>query len=339
MFQVQNLSFYYKEKLVFNDINFILPKGSITGLVGANGVGKTTLMRCMAGLYKPFEGNVAIENIDVHNLPHQAHQKIGYLSDSFGLYPHLSVRQSLEYTALLFNISENTLNNRIDEVLEQVQLTVQQDQQTQTLSRGQRQRLGIAQAIIHQPAFLLLDEPASGLDPQARIELSHLLKTLQKQGMTILVSSHILAELDEYCTHLMVLQNQKISEFTSLNSLNESSISTPNHHDEQGTCTTSLLHKFNVIITDIHDNTTSQFKNTLLDLQLVNEQVLDLQIDELPNTGNNDTNNCCYSFYWPQNVQARKNLLHHLIQQEFSVIEFKAVRENLQERYLKQMNR
>ena len=208
MIEIKNLSFRFGTHRALNELSFTIPEGSITALVGPNGAGKTTLMRCMSALAHPTEGQVLIDGIDSSEDPHACHRLLGFLADNFGLYEELTVEQSLAYFAAAHQMDQQ----RVEEVLEQVNLTNKKKEQIKSLSRGMRQRVGIAQAIIHLPKYLILDEPASGLDPEARIQLAELFKQLNKAGITLLVSSHILAELDQYANHLIVLKAGKLVE-------------------------------------------------------------------------------------------------------------------------------
>jgi ABC-2 type transport system ATP-binding protein len=208
MIEINNLSFRFGTHLALNELSLTIPEGSITALVGPNGAGKTTLMRCMSALAHPTEGQVRIDGIDSSVDPHACHRLLGFLADNFGLYEELTVEQSLAYFAAAHQMDQQ----RVEEVLKQVNLTDKKKEQIKSLSRGMRQRVGIAQAIIHMPKYLILDEPASGLDPEARIQLAELFKKLNKEGITLLVSSHILAELDQYANHLIVLKEGKLVE-------------------------------------------------------------------------------------------------------------------------------
>ncbi len=219
MIKINNLTFDYDHHRALYDINLAIEAHSITALVGPNGSGKTTLMRCIAGLETPLVGSIFVEGIDVLNTPRKAHEKIGYLSDSFGLYKELTVYQCLTYAAYAHKVPAKEVIHAVRAVAEQLDLTPKLHQRTLSLSRGQRQRVAIGQAIIHKPSLLILDEPASGLDPEQRSNLALVFKKLQKDGITLLVSSHILAELDEYSTHILALRNGRIIDHQSLNTL------------------------------------------------------------------------------------------------------------------------
>ncbi len=210
MISVQNLTFDYPGKRALQHVSFSIEPGSITALVGPNGAGKSTLMRCLAALETPSAGSIHIDSLDVLENPREAHALMGYLPDFFGLYDDLSVEQCLRYHAMVQKISKQEQQAAVERVAIRMQIQDLLFQEAKTLSRGQRQRLAIAQAIIHHPKVLILDEPASGLDPEARFHLSQLLVLLSKEGITMLVSSHILSELEDYCTHMLVLRDGRI---------------------------------------------------------------------------------------------------------------------------------
>lgn len=210
MIRAENIIFEYPGKRALDNVSFDIKAGGVTALVGPNGAGKTTLMRSIAALDDPFSGHIYVDGIDTQADPRKVHRHIGYLSDFFGLYEDLTVRQSLSYFARAHLIQENEIKNKVDLAIERLNLRQYVNSRASELSRGWRQRLGIAQSIIHEPKLLLLDEPASGLDPEARQSLSELFLALKDQGMTLLVSSHILAELEDYCTDMLLLRDGKI---------------------------------------------------------------------------------------------------------------------------------
>ncbi|MBL6752604.1 MAG: ABC transporter ATP-binding protein [Nevskia sp.] len=212
MIEASGLVYEYPGMRALDDVSFSLPERSITALVGPNGAGKTTLLRCLAALDEPFAGGITVAGIDVLHQPRQAHRQIGYLPDDFGLYADLSVRQCLLYAGRARGLDEAELVRRVPQVVAELGLAERLPEKAGTLSRGQRQRLAIAQAVIHRPRVLLLDEPASGLDPESRASLSGLMRSLRDGGMTLVVSSHILAELEEYCTGMLVLQRGRVVE-------------------------------------------------------------------------------------------------------------------------------
>lgn len=212
MIIVDRLVYEYPGKRALDDVSFTIPEGSITALVGPNGAGKTTLLRCIAALDQPFSGAIKVAGIDVSEHPRKVHKELGYLSDFFGLYNDLTVRQCLLYSASLHQLDDEKAAAQAEWAADLLELVPYMNNKAGTLSRGWRQRLGIAQAIIHTPRLLLLDEPASGLDPEARIALSQLFRGLRDRGMTLVVSSHILAELEDYCTDMLILRDGKVVE-------------------------------------------------------------------------------------------------------------------------------
>lgn len=216
MIRVRHLDFFYDDKQVLYDISVGLPEGSITGLIGPNGAGKSTLMRCMAGLESPAAGEVLLDKRPILENPRQSFARLGYLPDFFGLPENLTVIQCLTYAAKSRGLPDGRMEELIGESASLLGLSDKLYLKVGGLSRGQKQRVGIGQVIVHRPQFLLLDEPASGLDPEARHELSRLLLTLKAEGMSILVSSHILSELDEYCTHMLVLKNGRMQAFQAI---------------------------------------------------------------------------------------------------------------------------
>jgi len=214
--EIRNLIFEYPGVLALDDVSLKVEQGEITALVGPNGAGKTTLLRCVAALDTPLSGGVTINGVDALTHPRQVHQQIGYLADFYGLYGQLTVEQSLRYAAMAHSIDASVINDAVKRAAERLEIVDRMTQKVATLSRGLTQRLAIAQAIVHEPRLLLLDEPASGLDPEARHALSELFVNLQQQGMTLVVSSHILAELEEYSSSMVIIRNGKIIEHQQL---------------------------------------------------------------------------------------------------------------------------
>lgn len=215
---VDHLTYDYPGRKALDDVSFTIERGSIAALVGPNGAGKSTLLRTLAGLETPSSGRIEIADIDVGDDPRRAHTRMGYLSDDFGLYDDLTVYDVLAFIGGCHKLSGPALHDRITWVTGLLRLQTIAKQKCGTLSRGWRQRTGIAMAILHRPDVLLLDEPASGLDPEARVELAAIMRALQAEGITSMVSSHILAELEEYCTSMLVLRDGRIQEHVSLQS-------------------------------------------------------------------------------------------------------------------------
>lgn len=209
---VENLIFDYPGRRALANVSLSIGHGTITALVGPNGAGKTTLLNCIAALALPAAGRVLVDGIDVHEAPRVAHARMGYLADFFGLYGELSVKRCLAYRARALGIPAAQRAHAIERAAERLGLADRLKDRAGTLSRGLRQRLAIAQAIIHEPPLILLDEPAAGLDPAARLSLSAIFRELQANGMTLVVSSHILAELQDYSTHMLVIDDGRVVE-------------------------------------------------------------------------------------------------------------------------------
>jgi ABC-2 type transport system ATP-binding protein len=205
--EVRRLRKEYGTFLAVDDIDLDVPAGAVLALVGPNGAGKTTLMKMIAGLLAPTSGTSRVAGFE-H--PKDIHRKLGFLPDFFGLYDDLTVREYLEYFARAYGLDKNTRKERVDAAIAAMMLEPKADSFLQNLSRGQRQRAGIARTLINDPPVILLDEPASGLDPEARHELQELFLRLAKMGKTLVVSSHILTELEEYCSHVAMIQKGKL---------------------------------------------------------------------------------------------------------------------------------
>ncbi len=216
LIEVRGLVYDYQGRRAVHGASFDVPEGSVTALVGPNGAGKTTLLRCMAGLEEPLSGSVRIAGIDVLEHPRKAHLQLGFLQDFFGVYDGLTVVQNVRHAASIMAIQAARVNEAADEAIRAVGLAALQGRLATELSRGQRQRLAIARTIVHKPKLLILDEPASGLDPEARRELSHLILGLQKGGTTLVVSSHILTELEDYSTHMLAMREGRLRPLTEI---------------------------------------------------------------------------------------------------------------------------
>ena len=219
MIEARGITYEYPGTRALDDVSFSLPARSITALVGPNGAGKTTLLRCLAALDEPLAGAIEVDGVDVQRNPRLCHARVGYLSDFFGLYDELSARRCLLYTAGAHGLPPPERAAAVQRAAERLGIVPLLETRAGELSRGLRQRLAIAQAILHQPAVLLLDEPASGLDPDARHALAALFLALREAGMTLLVSSHILAELDEYCDRILILREGRLVEHRALREL------------------------------------------------------------------------------------------------------------------------
>ena len=210
MIKIQHIYKSYRRVDALKDLSLEIPPGSIYGLIGPNGAGKTTLIRILAALLAPTAGEVWFDGEEVVRQPALIQRKVGYMPDFFGVYPDLTAGEYLEFYAGIHDIPRKKQSSTVNDLLELVDLSSKRDANVETLSRGMKQRLCLARALVHDPAVLLLDEPASGLDPRARVELRELLRTLQELGKTIIISSHILLELAEMCTDIAIIQGGQL---------------------------------------------------------------------------------------------------------------------------------
>lgn len=203
---VRNLRVRYGKLEAVKGITLEIPQGEVFGFIGPNGAGKSSTIRVLATLQPSFEGRARIMDLDIRSKPHLVREKIGYVPDFFGVYEDLTAREYLHFFAAAYRLPLSKRKSVVDDVLQLTDLTHKIDSPVDSLSRGMKQRLSLARVLLHDPAVLLLDEPASGLDPRARIEMRELLKALKEMGKTILISSHILHELAQLCTRIGIIE-------------------------------------------------------------------------------------------------------------------------------------
>ena len=206
MLVLDGLTRYYGSFLALDHLSLTIHDGELHGFVGPNGAGKTTTMRILATLLKPTEGTAALDGVDVAGHPREIRRLMGYMPDFFGVYDRLKAWEYLDFYARCYGFGQKERRRMTDSLLELVNLTDKRDSYVDVLSRGMKQRLCLARALIHDPDLLILDEPASGLDPRTRVEYTAILKELRDQGKTLLVSSHILSELSELCTSIGIIE-------------------------------------------------------------------------------------------------------------------------------------
>ena len=203
-----NLTRRYGRMVALDHLNLTVARGSIYGFIGPNGAGKTTTLRLLAGLIEPTSGEVRL--MGQRLIPGGGQRLVGYMPDFFGVYDDLRVWEYLDFFARCYGLEAARRRRMVDELLNLVDLADRRNAYVQSLSRGMQQRLCLAHALVHDPPVLLLDEPASGLDPRARVELRELLRTLRDMGKTVLVSSHILSELAEVCNEIGIIDSGKM---------------------------------------------------------------------------------------------------------------------------------
>src|SRR5437870_4242243 len=210
MIETRDLTKMYGDLYALNRLTLKLERGDVYGFIGPNGAGKTTTMRILATLLNPTWGEATVCGYSIYNGAKEIRRLMGYMPDFFGVYDDMKVIEYLEFFAAAYRIKGLERKKKCEQVLELVDLGYKRDALVTSLSRGMTQRLGLARVLLHEPQVLLLDEPASGLDPRARIEMRGLLKELRKMGKTILVSSHILPELADICNKIGIIERGKL---------------------------------------------------------------------------------------------------------------------------------
>jgi ABC-2 type transport system ATP-binding protein len=222
--QINNLRKYYGATRAVNDISFSFTSGQIFGFVGPNGAGKSTTMRVLATLDEPTSGDCTIDGISVVEDPEKGHRLVGYVPDSLPSPRDISVHEYLDFFARAYGLRGDKRRKVIDEIEDFTNLTGIREKHVNALSKGMKNRVSVARALVHDPPVLVMDEPASGLDPRARIELRELLKVLAGQGKAILISSHILTELAEICTGAVFIERGKLLRAGTLQQLLETDL-------------------------------------------------------------------------------------------------------------------
>jgi len=206
--ELQNISKLYGSQKVLDQINLSINKGEITGLLGPNGAGKSTLMKIISCFLPPTEGKATVYGFDVMENPIEVKSRIGYLPEHNPLYPEMYVREYLQYVAGIYKM-KGDLKAGIDEIVEMTGLTLEQNKKIGALSKGYRQRVGLAQSLIHNPDVLILDEPTTGLDPNQLVEIRELIKKIGKEK-TVLLSTHIMQEVEAICDRVLIIHKGKL---------------------------------------------------------------------------------------------------------------------------------
>ncbi len=210
MLYINNLSKNYGAFVAVNNLSLHVPKGDLFGFVGPNGAGKTTTIRMTCGLLKPNFGTIMVGGISQKESTDAVKRMIGYVPDFFGVYDNFKVWEYMEFYGSTYGIKEKDMKKITDDLLALVNLSDKREVYVDTLSRGMKQRLCVARALIHNPELLILDEPSSGLDPRARVEMKELLMNLNSMGKTIIISSHILADIAEMCTSIGIMNRGRL---------------------------------------------------------------------------------------------------------------------------------
>ena len=220
----QNVSKNFARRKAVDNVNLKIDSGEIFGLVGPNGAGKTTTMRMLVTLLNPDHGEILVGGYSVRKTPQEVRRQIGFMPDSFGVYGDMTVKEYLEFFAACYRIPSINRPTLINDLLELVDIPHRRDDMVDTLSTGLKQRLSLARVLIHDPSILVLDEPASGLDPRARVEIRELLLEVSRLGKTILFSSHILADVAELCTRVAIMEGGKLAALGTLDQLSEKAV-------------------------------------------------------------------------------------------------------------------
>ena len=219
--EVKNLHRHFGSLRAVDGVSFSVDPGQVVGFIGANGAGKTTTMRIIATLDYPNRGIIKVSGIDVVQYPSQVRTRIGWMPDSFGTYDNMTVIEYLDFFARALGFRDAERKERVTDVMDFTDLTPLSDRLINKLSKGMGQRLCLGRALIHDPDVLILDEPAAGLDPKARVELKHLIRILAEDGKTVFISSHILSELGEMCDSLLMIDQGRIIHHGSAESLKQ----------------------------------------------------------------------------------------------------------------------
>ena len=220
MIKVQGISHYFGKLCVLDDVWFDVPKGAVLGFIGPNGAGKTTTLRMITTLLEPQQGRILVDGHDVVEDPAAVRKIMGFMPDDFGVYDRVTVSEYLEFFSAAYNIPIEARAKNMDAVMELTDLGPLRDRLVAAMSKGMKQRLAIARTLLHDPKILILDEPANGLDPRARIEMRDLIEQLQSLGKTIVLSSHILTELSDMVSSVVILEKGKVLVSGSVDKIN-----------------------------------------------------------------------------------------------------------------------
>ena len=269
----KDISKRFGNLIALNKISFEVPENSIYGILGANGSGKSTLMRILAGLIKSWDGKIEYKNKPITNTSNKIISKFGFLIESPSFYEFLTAQDNLEIFSRISNVNSDQITN----VLDTVNLTNRSQDKVKTFSYGMKQRLGLAQALLHDPKVLILDEPNNGLDPRGIQDMSKLIRTLQAKGKTIFISTHILNEVEEICTHFTVLNKGRNIPTQNLDSINSTKSYFTIEVDNIKIALENLKNKDFITIHETKYNKITFQSDNLIDLQTISS-ILDKNI-------------------------------------------------------------
>ena len=250
--ETKNLTKRYGEFTALNDLSIAITRGQILGFIGPNGAGKTSTIKILVGLSRPTSGSASIAGADCVRNARKIRKLVGYMPDVFGSYDNMRVVEYLDFFGAAFGIGRRARRKRIDEVLETTNSTYMRDRFVESLSHGMRQRIGIARTLLHDPQVLILDEPANGLDPEARIEMRKIILDLAAMGKTLIVTSHILPELARICDQVAIVHSGVLRAFGPLEEITrqfnqqrmvEAQLMSPSQLDEAAKLIKGLVEK------------------------------------------------------------------------------------------------
>ena len=219
--EIKNLVRYFPRTKAVNNISFGFDKGQIFGFVGPNGAGKTTTMRILATLDQPQYGDCFVDGYSVTQYPEKVRKLVGFMPDALPMHNDISVREYIDFYARAYNVQNPTRNKIVNEVMDFTDLHVIADKTLNALSKGMKQRVSLARALVHEPKVLILDEPANGLDPRARVQMRELFRALAENGMAILISSHILTELGELCDGVVFIEKGQLLDAGTISEISQ----------------------------------------------------------------------------------------------------------------------
>jgi ABC-2 type transport system ATP-binding protein len=305
--EIQGLTKQYGKLTALNDLTLDVEEGAVVGFIGPNGAGKTTTMRILTTLLKPSDGQAWVAGYSVNKEPNSVRRVIGYMPDFFGVYEDMKVWEYLDFFAACYDIPPNARAGMIDDLLSLVDLNHKKDSFVESLSRGMKQRLCLARTLAHDPQVLILDEPASGLDPRARIEMRELLRELKNMGKTIFFSSHILSEVADICTSIAILEAGNLIAFGDMDEMKKQ------------------LRPHRLIQAKVLGGDLTPLQEALLHAEAVGETVtssdIDLPLDML-------------RFDFSGNDEALSQLLSNLISQGIPLVSFNEVTGDLEDVFL-----
>ncbi len=299
--EVKNLVRHFGITKAVDDITFSFSSGDVFGFVGPNGAGKTTTLRIMATLDEPTSGDVFLNGTSVTELPEKARHLIGFVPDSLPTHSDITVNEYLDFFARAYGLKGKERKNAVDEVQEFTGLTALQDKLLKSLSKGMKQRVSVGRALVHDPALLLMDEPAAGLDPRARVEFRELVSLLAGMGKAILISSHILTELTEICNGVVIIEKGRMLETGTIDDVVKRSRSSQ------------------VVAVRTLDDHDKLFKNLL----------------ELPQVGNVRNINKELHVELSGHADQAAELLKELIRKNHRIVEFRHIRDDLEDIFMK----